>query len=146
MVLLQVAEVPPSPIPKLISSEFEMAGAQQRMRVANEKATKNITQRGNVTAKPVRPECHCTDITYQVENILSFAAKRVQVPRRTVAHRPLHLRGLRVGHLSAHPVDMDGQDVIRPRPQVATAPQVWYLLFLLFSPSTLSLKHQNAHI
>ena len=30
-----------------------MAGAQQRMRVANEKATKNITQRGNVTAKPV---------------------------------------------------------------------------------------------
>ena len=35
------------------SSRFEMAGAQQRTRVANEKATKNITQRGNVTAKPV---------------------------------------------------------------------------------------------
>ena len=40
-----------------------MAGAQQRMRVANEKATKNITQRGNVTAKPVKDhlsfECDC---------------------------------------------------------------------------------------
>lgn len=91
-----------------------MAGAQQRMRVANEKATKNITQRGNVTAKPVKDhlsfECDC-----KVKIVKLITAKRVQVPRRTLAHRPLHLRGLRVGHISAHTVDMDGQGLTRPQ-------------------------------
>merc|ERR1712018_781557 len=39
------------------------------------------------------------------------AAKRVQVPCRTLAHRSLHLRGLRVGNIPTYSVDMDVQDV-----------------------------------